>query len=430
MFWLLLLILSSEPVLVRCISPDNSITPASRALIWAMSLVFAVLAGISYMGRSRRFVALLNVTLVTLAACGLVMEGYLRWLEPDPVREGVQIFTVRQPDAYLHHTLRPNSHAMLYGRNRRERTAYYVNSLGYRDGSCRVVRHRTDAQARVLVLGDSFTEGLGVDNAATFASSLESRFAAAGRRVEVLNGGVMSYFPELYYRKLMQFLNSGYVTDVVVVMMDITDVNDASRNYGPWGGFSPEELRQEEVGSYARIGRAAVSYYEDWEWKTAYPRALRVLRNLPELVRTARDDPWKNVLKEWDLGPTTPHAGAGQWTEDKYFHEDWVQVGIKRCQEQIIKIRDVCGTNGLRMALAIYPHPAQLNSPRRPSRQQEIFGEWCRAQHIVLFDLYPGFQRQKSWREFFLRGDTHWNERGHGLIAELLYEHLAERQWP
>ena len=65
----------------------------------------------------------------------------------------------------------------------------HVNSLGFRGAEL-----RASAGSRILLLGDSYTFGQGVDNNETFPAHLQSLFTSAGRKdVEVVNGGVYGY---------------------------------------------------------------------------------------------------------------------------------------------------------------------------------------------------------------------------------------------
>ena len=50
---------------------------------------------------------------------------------------------------------------------------------------------------RVLFMGNSFTEALGV----AYEESFVGRFAAAFPQLDVLNGGVSGYAPSVYYAK-------------------------------------------------------------------------------------------------------------------------------------------------------------------------------------------------------------------------------------
>lgn len=74
----------------------------------------------------------------------------------------------------------------------------------------------------MLVLGDSFAEGLGLAAADTIPARLGE---ALGPEVEVLNGGRVSYSPLLELMRLRRFLDQGYQTDLVVTP-DLSDLQD------------------------------------------------------------------------------------------------------------------------------------------------------------------------------------------------------------
>src|SRR6476469_8322192 len=83
----------------------------------------------------------------------------------------------RVANEYYHHDLKPNysTDSAMWGP-----IMYKVrtNSLGFRDTAVRVVPPR-GTRPRVLLIGDSFTEGLGIRYDSTFGGILTTRLAAA-----------------------------------------------------------------------------------------------------------------------------------------------------------------------------------------------------------------------------------------------------------
>jgi lysophospholipase L1-like esterase len=106
------------------------------------------------------------------------------------------------------HEHRPNSEARLMG------VDVKINSKGLRDHE--IPHERTPSVVRIMMLGDSFTEGWGVAFEETFSKRIERLFAARGIRAEVINAGVGNYntIMEVNY-----FLNEGYKyrPDIVVL---------------------------------------------------------------------------------------------------------------------------------------------------------------------------------------------------------------------
>ena len=70
-----------------------------------------------------------------------------------------------------------------------------TNSLAMRDSENRQISLESQSK-RVLLIGDSMIEGLGVDYDDSVAGNLQKIWQATG--VEVLNAGVVSYSPHLY----------------------------------------------------------------------------------------------------------------------------------------------------------------------------------------------------------------------------------------
>lgn len=94
-------------------------------------------------------------------------------------------------DEVLHHALQPNCSGMGYWGRAAFKTA--TNSLGLVDAHIRDVTAKQQ-RPRLLLLGDSFTVGLGVPWQKTFAGLLQEALP----QYEILNGGVTSYSPSNY----------------------------------------------------------------------------------------------------------------------------------------------------------------------------------------------------------------------------------------
>src|SRR4051812_31502051 len=80
-----------------------------------------------------------------------------------------------------------------------------TDSLGFKDASTREVP-LTSAARRILLIGDSFTEGIGQPFENTFAGLLAEEGAKRPDKTEFLNAGVASYSPTIYYAKVKYLL--------------------------------------------------------------------------------------------------------------------------------------------------------------------------------------------------------------------------------
>ena len=140
-----------------------------------------------------------------------------------------------------HHWLRPNT------TRTREPLApeiwpnamvWEVNAQGCRYRRDLPRRAPTGAK-RIIVMGDSFTEGYYQDT--TLAAVLEQRLYQAGGPVlyEVVNCGTSSYSPMLHYLRYKHHL-SRYNPDVLILNLDLTDLFDDNQRYAKSATFGPD----------------------------------------------------------------------------------------------------------------------------------------------------------------------------------------------
>ena len=97
-----------------------------------------------------------------------------------------------------------------------------TNSIGFRDKYNKKIE-KNSKKKRILLLGDSFIEGSGLNYENTFSGLLQSYL---GKDYEVLNSAVASYSPSIYYAKANHFLSQGYEFDQALVFLDISDIYD------------------------------------------------------------------------------------------------------------------------------------------------------------------------------------------------------------
>jgi hypothetical protein len=122
-------------------------------------------------------------------------------------------------DPIHHHRLRPNWSRAVLG------APFETNSLALRDREIAVPK--PPGVFRILMLGDSFTEGAGFTLETTPPKLLETFLneRRCGPRFEVVNAGVASYSPILEYLLLTR-VGLGLEPDLILLAFDMTDVHD------------------------------------------------------------------------------------------------------------------------------------------------------------------------------------------------------------
>jgi hypothetical protein len=160
----------------------------------------------------RTWLLFLSITLtfvvVDLVAAIVLVKPLSPLLVPDPVR---------------HHKFVPNTNS----RVEQPDFSYiqHVNNIGLRGKD--TTFQKPPHHYRILMLGDSFTMGKGVEDDQTFSALLEEELNRDKRCgttvVEVLNGGVDSYAPILSFFQLSTDL-SRLEVDLVLLNLDVSDL--------------------------------------------------------------------------------------------------------------------------------------------------------------------------------------------------------------
>ena len=290
-------------------------------------------------------------------------------------------------------------------------SAYRINSLGFRDRAARQVQPRS-AKPRILFIGDSFTEGVGVPYEQTFVGRVDQ--ALAPRGVEVLGAGVASYSPIMYYRRVRHLLEDvGLAFDALIVYLDIGDIEDEVTYKLDTNGnvVSRPERRVKEL--------TADRHYE-----------FRGFERFPGLKQFL----YRNSLLGWSLfgflenRVRNPWHRAGLWTVDDRFYEAYGREGLQRAEENMDRLLGECRKHGVRLTLAVYPWPDQVRRGDLESRQVVYWRQWAERNGVGFLNYFPRFVDPARRREIlegeFIKGDIHWNQAGHRAIAEGFLEYF------
>lgn len=100
---------------------------------------------------------------------------------------------------------------------------YHINEDGIREKSN--IGNKAKDRYRILILGDSFTEGYGIHQDKRFSYLTETICNRSGRkRVEIINAGIRGYNLTQYYI-LLQQLNPKYKPDLVIIAATSGDLD-------------------------------------------------------------------------------------------------------------------------------------------------------------------------------------------------------------
>ena len=295
-----------------------------------------------------------------------------------------------------------------------------TNNLGFKDVSTRDVPLQSPTR-RILLIGDSFAEGIGLSFESTFAGLLEQAGQSRPDKVEFLDAGVASYSPSIYYKKIKHLLDLGLRFDEVVLLSDSSDVEDEASSYfcidddpkyrkfctAPPGAVPEPAIKRDFfIDHFVVTNRARVTI-KRW--------LLTKLGNKRHAIEGDHNR----------IGWTTPNPDPAK------YRPLGVKGGVARSLENMGKLSDLLASRGIPLTIVVYPWAQQIAQGDRDSKQVRLWRDFCPSRCKAFIDLFPAFfaaaDRDKDWYEhLYILGDDHFSAAGN----RMLYEELAKRILP
>ncbi len=327
----------------------------------------------------------------------------------------------------FHHGFKPYQDVEEHWRNRRYPIT--TNSLGFKDTSTREIP-LSDVKPRLLLMGDSFTEGIGYPFEKTFAGIISQQLAQKG--VGVLNGAVKSYSPIIYFLKIRYLIEQlGLDIDHVVIFLDISDIYDEATRYKTDDhGYLvtsqapvnlPSELSQ-LIRENSLIGRLVTQlkvriFYLYSTLKRKYLAAKALNKTIFEVTNAEM------------LIQDVSSINVSSWTYDDKAWEGFAKRGRESARANMDKLSKFLQDRGIKHTLVVYPWPDQILNDPDALRHEDFWRKWSHQKGIQFISLFPNFTShdpRETISEYFLPGDFHWNEKGHALVAKEMLRHLPD----
>jgi hypothetical protein len=335
--------------------------------------------------------------------------------------ESLAYKSVRSSDPVRHHKLEPSRQYIV--RTKEFTTRFATNSLGLRDNEW----NRDAKSKRVIVLGDSFVEGVGVEVGDGVVQQLEVRLNNQSRnsaRYEVFNFGIAGYSPILEYLYLKE-TGIALKPDLVILCYDMTDVQE-DYGYAEDAEFDSDGVPIRVHPSWPSFGgttRFPRSQFKTFIQENSYFYTLisDVLRNTSERRVEAREGDIHSGRYAHTLDST-----AEKWK--KYFEVSKFYVKL---------IAELCRTNNTIFVLSVHPRGHQVSENEwRIGRTHEGIGDgvyesaifsslehFARKFGIPFLNMTKAF-KGKSRGDLYYQLDGHWTARGNSVAADTLFEFL------
>jgi lysophospholipase L1-like esterase len=389
-----------------------------------------------------------------LALALLMLEGGVRVMGIAPPADPLP--PLWEPHPYLGWFHIPNSGGLWYSEYGEYQTDVHINARGLRD---REIGYDNPQNAyRILVLGDSYAEGLHVALEETLPKQLETRLADPGHPVEVINGGVSGWGTD---QEAIFYAIEGFRYEPDLVLLLLFTRNDMLNNYGPleaarMGSVQKPFFRMEgyelvvppfpfEPPPGTGSENPPLLAFGDWlrARSALYRLTTPYLRNIPATRRALgplgllggvgvalADEPELPVTFEvYQTPPTSEWEEAWALTE----------ALIRRLEEEV-------QTRGGRLAVIVVNAPEQVYpdrwaaiskamaqsqdhgwDPQGPNRRLAAILDEAAIPYLDTLPIFQEAAAQPEASPLYFRYDFHWSPAGHGLAAEAVESFLRER---
>jgi hypothetical protein len=308
-----------------------------------------------------------------------IAEGATRWMAPksDAVKLGVALENSARP-----YGLRASHRSLQTG------VMVQTNSLGFRENEYPV--QRQTGTARLVVLGDSFTFGVGVEFAEIYPKRLEAALNRSERRHEVINFGVPGYNTSAELATWRE-VATRYRPDLVIVGYVLNDTEILS-------DVQSDATQDETAGSWLTSSHLAMKKYSFF-YRFVAPK----LGGLAGLF---------NV--RYAMGRT--HQIVRSFDEDS---PGW-QASSQALLEIVREVRD----SGATTLVVIFPMMVDFKAYPLTQAHSRITA-FCRDHGIEVLDLLSTLQGQEVSR-MIVPMDGHPNGIAHRVFADRIEQHLAQ----
>ena len=329
----------------------------------------------------------------------------------------------RMAHPVFHHTLRPNFDGYEAWGDRHYRLI--TNGLGFKDSATRDIALKSNTR-RIVLIGDSFTEGIGMRFEDTFAGMLAAAGGQRSIKTEFLNAAVVSYSPTIYYRKIKFLLDNDVDFNEVIVFPDLSDVQDEATGYFCFDDdpqYKPLCPRQiptpQQVLQAKTLDDTMHSLGGYLQRNFAFTDALRYMVKFKLLE-------WSGTSRRDQL---TPFPLIG-WSVPRYnvgdaYNPLGVEGGITRALAHMQALAKLLAERHIALTVVVYPWPLSLVQDDPGGRWVGMWREFCVTSCRSFIDTFPDFiaarDAHTDWYErYFIPGDFHFSRAGHRIVFDAL----------
>ncbi|NUM54948.1 MAG: hypothetical protein HUU46_14975 [Candidatus Hydrogenedentes bacterium] len=413
--------------------------PALVSALWAVSMLTV---GLSIPAKPRfRWKAAAGTALVTVLSTvisGAVLEMGARILFP--MAKPIPPVSVYDPDTWW--TLGPNSHGEFQ---------FPTNPLGApktmgtftADTSSQGLRDRDygpkqPGEYRILLIGDSFTYGWGVNEDDMISRRLEAHLNSAGgsRKFTVMNGGDEGYGP---WQERIRLNKIGFLLEPDLVIAQLFPANDVDNSLAKIGKHmrAYSTTWQQILENRRHWGAWQVRAHEWFRRHSAVYNQLLVTTGKPALLVETLDA--IRFLEPSRIPPAKASVDRPFWLEIQL--KDWydeLNEGQAILESDVLGMREDCRARGVDFLVYTVPDinsvcdfswEWNMNSVEDPAIYERgvdiaITGEFYARENLDYIDLPAAMLAHPDPCELYFGNDGHLTPKGTDFAARTIAAYL------
>lgn len=289
--------------------------------------------------------------------------------------------------------------------------AYFINADGYR-GEQRSMQKQPGV-TRIIIIGDSFTYGMGVNLEDTYPKQLETILNRNGSCCEVFNFGIIGY-NMWQYNELLARETLPYHPEIIILALYQNDLKqsrppyETDPDYRPHNPFAqPAATEEQGILSRSALWNLLKNLNARIEYKYRYLRGHDYLKNIPQ--RKQQFGTAQSNSRDYKIL-------TGTFDQEK-------TIAFSKALRQFVA---TAHEGGAKVLLVYIPDSIQLNDAKLQVVNRQI-ANWSRTIGAPFVDLTPVLEQEPRIESLYLFPfDAHNSPKGLRLIAQMLAAALYE----
>ena len=277
----------------------------------------------------------------------------------------------------------------------------------------------------ILIFGDSFTYGTGLEYEKTYAGLIEKKLS----NFNYYNFAVPSYSPTVHLFKLKQAIKLGIIPNKILLFLDLTDVIDESTRWQGEGDKKPKLYNKEIF---------------DREKKDFSEKNFKITKDIvsninfySRLIRSKVSNIFSDTVSiKSSKKIKTSIQGQFTYTEPAKLNKSFwnkrdLETGLNKIKDNINNISMLSKDHNSQFFLIIYPWAETLEFGENQFNWSNFGKTLCQNEKCKLINAIPKFiqykENNKNWsNELYFINDEHFSSKGALLLSEIVIEQLMQ----